>query len=665
MSGLDRWLAREAARERRRPVLEECLIGGRAGRYVLHRLRLVAGARLLGYAVHVVEFLFLLRVFTDEGLGLSFAARNFVLLAGASWWGALEVLRTRIRREDPNPADRVEVERWLTLSLIAAVGLLAVTGVGLGAAWLRSGRPPGILELYFGITFARLSVDLVARTLYSGIYARRRVYRPALWILGLEMLGLASALLFWGVLGLWAFPVALAISTAASRAATVHFTARAYRMLRIPVPRWTRLRRPRLTSSDLGAMAVAGASNAATRLGSVLVLFLVLRGVRGAEALLQWLHVLAPLLATAGSWAQVFYPDFKRLEDRAAGALRRRLERALARSSFVVGTALGALAVGTSLGLTGRVHPEVLATGPLLVVQSYVGQLHLRFFAQDRFRRLLAGGLALTLGIPLLGLAIPGEGQAPPAVSLVLGTAAAIALSGVVMRAWPFADGRRQPHGEGIWAWLESLAANPGPVRIGRVTMGDSRAFERAAVLARIEECLELAGKAVERGRTILWFETGDRPVMNPDQVLVWGAGLIDDVCVSDPQPSGREAARSEEGGRRIGRPREGSVEPIPALVARLRAACPGGLVVDLESGTCDRAVRDLSPRERQDVWRRARLDALGKRVRTPDSPFEVRSVVDGGEIRLLFLVPRKLDAAQRRLWAETVRSGNWVRAVA
>lgn len=632
-------------------------------RYVVHRLRLVAGARLLGFAVHVVEFLFLLQVFTDEHLGLSFGVRNTVLLAGAFWWGALEVLRNKLRERPPEPADRVTIERWLTLSLIPAAGILLATGIAIVTTWLRSGRPPGILEAYIVITFGRLAIDLLVRTAYSGIYARRRVYRPAAWILGLEMLGLASALLLWNALGAWAFPVALVISTAASRAATIHFTARAYRNLHLPVPRMLRLRRPRIGRVEIRPMIVAGASNATTRIGSALVLLLVLRGARGAEPLLQWLHVFAPLLATAASWSQVFYPDFKRLEVRAAGALQRRLERTLERSSSFVGLALSALAAATAAVLTGNVPREVFALVPLLVVQSFLGQLHLRYFARNRFPRLLAGGLALLLAIPALFLMVPGgEAAELPAVTLLLGTTAALGFSALVMAKWPFSEGIRPVEGEGIWDWTSALAA-AAPVRVGRVLMTRARAAQRAVVVAQLEQQMGTVGRAIDRGSAILWFEIGETAVVDRDELLIAGGGLVDEVRASGPHRSGRDALRSSDVVGWLTKPDTSQASILEDVVAWFRAECPEGQIAHLESGACDPTIRRMSPIERQDLWRCARLDAIGKRVRSR-SCFDVRAVVTDGEIRVLLLLPRTLDGELRRSWTESVRAFNWGSAV-
>ena len=128
---------------------------------------------------------------------------------------------------------------------------------------------------YVAVVVGRLVIDLPVRTLYSGVYARRRIYRPVAAVFGSELSGLLAVLALWGWLGPWSFPLALAAAIAVSRAILVVYTLRAYDGMGLPRPgvRWRAALQ--LRSRDDGPMLVAaGLANASTRVGSMLVLAL-------------------------------------------------------------------------------------------------------------------------------------------------------------------------------------------------------------------------------------------------------------------------------------------------------------------------------------------------------------------------------------------------------
>jgi hypothetical protein len=385
MSDLRAWLAARSRRAAAVPLLEESLLGRRFGAYARHRLVGFAATRVAAVAVALVEYVLLAALFDGKRLVGSLVVANACQLAAAFAWGALEPARTRLRGLD-KPAATRELSRWLGAAALAAALALAA-----GAALLlRDATPAGLYAL---ACLVRLAADLFARTLYSGIYARRRVHRPIASLLAAELVGLGAVAAAAPRLGPWSFGAGLILAVAVSRGLAIRYTLRAYRRHRIPVPR------PRLGRlGPASVLLVAGASGAMTRAASALVLiFLVASAPARGVGLL--LHVVGPVLVAASTWPQVFYPDLKRL-DGAGALLGARLERAL----VGLGAALGPLFALSALGAAGWAGLEVgarlaLAIAAVAAGLALLAPLQLAAFVRGRFIALAASGLAVALGL--------------------------------------------------------------------------------------------------------------------------------------------------------------------------------------------------------------------------------------------------------------------------
>jgi len=69
------------------------------------------------------------------------------------------------------------------------------------------------------------------------------------------------------------------------------------------------------------------------------------------------------------------------------------------------------------------------------------------------------------------------------------------------------------------------------------------------------EKVTRSGGLAIDRGAIVVWFETDEVPAVDPDGILVAGAGLVESVRVSGPHRSGREALAASEVAAWLGRP--------------------------------------------------------------------------------------------------------------
>jgi hypothetical protein len=682
VSALSTWLQRTAAAQARRISVEEALLGGRFGAYARYRLRWVVVSRSVGFAVHVIEFLFLGYIFGSADLAGALAVLSGCALAAGAWWGALEVLRTRVRERIPATQARREVERWMAHGAVLGTLVLGGAAATVTSRCSIAGRPPSLVETYALVVCARLALDLMVRTFYSGVYARRRVWRPPGAIMATELSGFVAMVGLWPLLGPWGVPAGVALSTALSRALLVHYAARAYDGAGAPTPalRLRALRRPRAAArlertSGAAAMprmtwaALAGASN---RLGSLLVLALLLDTRGSATGLVIAFHLVAPLLATAGSWAQVFYLDFRRLEAVASAGLRRQLARALVPLGLAMAVGLWAAGVAVVLWRVGPAAgaAPVLALLPLFLAHSQLGRVQLQYFAQGEHRRVALGalalGAALVVGLGALDALGVGHGLASRTLTLACATALAALLVG-----WHRARPRPAPgtgHLRSLHGWLRALVAVKEPVRVGVAEVRTARVDQLRHLGDRMADRLGERGAVTVASRRVCWFERGGgASQLHEADVLVMGAGLVDALRITPACASGEAALDAAVEAGMLPRPAQAgeSLATVERLVEAFRAAFPGGLCMRFDQGglpTGDLA--RMAPEERQALWGDAVGQALGGSRRRGRSAHDVTVFTPGGEIAAVFALPRAVPPADRRTWRDRVDQANWAASV-
>jgi hypothetical protein len=656
VSRIERRLERTRLRGERRVALEDALLGGRFAGYAAYRLRWVVLSRVVGLGVHAVELLFLTQVFRGAHLGSMLILVNLAMLASAAWWGALDVQRSRIRELGGEPGEiAMEIGVWLRRGLLLAVAVLVVTG-GLALTGARGNVEPLLLG-YAAVVALRLAVDLVARAYYSGIYARQRVYRPPLAIVAIELAGLAVILACWRLAGAWSVPLGLLVQLVLSRGLLVVYSRRAYRTRGIPTPPLRERTRP---AADVGHPVMAALAGVATRLGSLLVVA-VLLGQRGPGIEVQVVHLMAPLLATAGSWPQVFYLDFRRLEDDPAARLRDRLGSMLEPMALVIGVACWAIGAGYAVAILGGRGADIaIALAPLVVAHSWLGRSQLRYFAQGEYARVIVGAvvlLAVTAGWFAIERRLDIGGPATHGVMLAFASlAAALVVDRLRGRPWRAPE---QGLVRALAPWMRALTDVTEPVRLGRLAMRSATNTERLALAERMAEELGSRGAVATRSRGLVWFErAAGEPTITRARLVELSAGRVDDV--RELAADSGEAALLDAADRDLlpapGKPdddqTDGATSLLDALAGEFSRRFPDGLVEDLgEPAPCP-ALAALPSETRRTIWQQAQLLGRGGRPR-PQGDHEVTVYAPRGAVELIFCAPRQAAPTDRRAWRE------------
>ncbi len=654
---LGAWLARRRRSAGQVVSVEESLLAGRFWRYALRRLTVFLMSRAWGIALHVVELTWLSHVFSAKVFVASLALQNATLVLDAWFFGALEGLRRRVRELGAGSEAAALTARWLTGALWVGIAIVLVP---LGRAvygWTDDQRTPTMFHVYAFVCGLRLAADIVLRTYYSGVFAHHRVYRPLWTPLVPPALTVGVTALLWSRLGGWAFPIALTSSLLASRTILFVYTRRAYRLRRVPPPRW-RLA-PRRPKVDVGLFlnaALAGLANITTRLGGVVLLAAVIPSlarpsseffedeVPAVEPFAFALHLAAPMLFIAGQWGLVFYHDWKRLEGELSDSLARHLHWRLLVTACVVGffAWLGASALVVAWVSWEETWPTLLALFPAMMGLSVWTALQLRGFARGEFGRQVASALGM---LAALWLTLSSSINGPIAWYLALAAGPWIAIALHALFELRSARGKTGELSL-VATWVRALESARGEVRAWEARVAQRPSY----VTARIASSLGERGAAVRAGNQILWFERA--PFADRASWLRLGAGAF--VTLRDAGLATGQAHRAKlEADARLGRPEHTTLSSLTRAHEHL---FPGGFVLRVGRRP-PASFEALPPTSRQAIWR----DGLRhqRRIRGRSAWF-VTTFAPRGAAEVLFVAPRPITSEQAQAWHTEIAPFTW-----
>jgi hypothetical protein len=672
VSELERWLRRQAARERRIVVLEEGLLGNRLWRYSFYRLRYFFVRYLLESATHAVTVLLFFRDLAWENFLLVLVGFAATSLGSSFWWGALEAMRAQVRdlyRSGRPHRIAGTIGGWLTLSVVLAVVVVAIA-VG-WTAWRAADGSFEAAEAYVLALLLRLALDLPIRCYHSGVYALRRVYKPLGATVAPDLVGLAVIAVLFPLVGVWALVGSALAVTALVGALDIRYIRRVYHFLGLAPLREATAGALRGSVRGAGREAFAGgAAYAVMALDSLIVLALLYGAQTDSETLVV-LFVAGPTIRAGFDWARILYFDLKRLELRLFTNLRRRFERHTAELAWALAIVFWAIAAGIATGVVGRglgsFYAVLLA---FFCARSLLARAQIQAFAEGSYAIVLGTGAACVGGLVAAGALAESENERLAAVALVTAVCTA-ALTWLSRRARARGEPgtalltlewlRRLGHARGaVRVGSARLASAPGPQRLDARTREEGNRWRLMQLADRVARRLGGAGAAAWMGPDlIVWFEaaTGD-PRVSAEWLQRAAGGLIGEVRVRDC-PTGEEAllAAGQEG--LLGRASEHlltAVVPVDVAAARrtFEELLPGALVYSPDEAPPP-ALAALPGSELRAILVDAVAFARELRVRRRQSRFDVTALCSGGELRLIFVAELEDSRRARGRWRHVV----------
>ena len=684
MNDVDRWFERTARRNTPPVSLYPSLLTGRFSRYLQYRLRYPLVIAAFRFVVHVAEFFLLLSSLGGAAAFTVMMLRAGSLFVAGGWWGLLEVMRERLRgfaRSGQRDASEIEIGRWLMLSVV-----LAVLTTAAGAVALLVLRPPDtdpVARVYAFLIVVEFAIDLPVRVLHSGIYATRRVYKPA-WSMFLPTVVQLAILAF----GFYLYPtVAIIVAIIACNALaiwiTVHYCLEVYRLMGL-APRWwpTDLRFWRhLPAIPFRLGIETTLSGLSLRLDAILVLALV--GFYGTDTrtfdltagltswqridAFQFFYLILPLFRGTYESAAIFYFDLVRLR-RAPSirALQLTFFRRLLMAAPLVAMYFWVLAAALGLLVLHDVPVSfLLALIPMFVVRSVIGVYQIRLFADGRFGTHIATFALLGVLLWLVWL------NPNPAGDLLQITAAMLTQLIVLINVQHLRD-RRDPAPPTLVPlrdWTRLLADEPGPTTAGTITISTSiTPGQKSAAVSAMRETFDGRGHfAYSSATRILYYErfadgsadaTGARQAHLALQAMTGGAASSGRGLPAAAH-DGRSALDSVLAEKWLPATRDARPSPcdVGDLRNEFRRIFPDGTVFDTETLSGAVQMRELDPE-----FLTGALPAAAKGMEDGTGTVVLANrrmtpLYRGGVLRLLFVLPVDPEPEGVRDWLDTVRA--------
>ena len=678
MNDVDRWFEHAALTNTPPVTLYPSLLTGRIFGYLRYRLRYPLLIATVRFAVHVAEFFILLASLGGVAAYTVMMLRAGSLFVSGGWWGLLEILRERVRafaRAGQRDASENEIGRWLVLAVLLAVITTAAGAVVLLVRNQTDTDP--VARIYAFLIIVEFAIDLPVRVLHSGIFATRRVYKPA-WSMFLPT-GVQLAIL---ALGFYYYPTAAIIIAIISCNAlaigiTVHYCLEVYRLMGLH-PRW----RPgdlrfwrHLPSIPLRLGVQTTLSGLSLRLDAILVLALV--GFYGTNTrtfdltagltswqridAFQFFYLILPLFRGTYESAAIFYFDLVRMRTMPAiRDLQLVFFRALLWAAPAVSVFFWVLAAALgTLVLRDVPISFLLALIPMFVARSLIGVYQMRLFAEGRFRTHIATFALLAV---LLWLVWRNPN---PAGDLVQITAAMIVQLLVLINVQHLRD-RRDPALPVLIPlrdWIRSLAGEPGPAVAGTVTIPESvTPKQKAAAVAAMRESLNGKGYFAYRSATKLLYYgrsadcAGGRQLHLEIQAKTGGAATRGG-CMAAAEPDGRAALECIRDWLPARDDATGAPSDLDGLRDEFRRLFADGVVFDTETLEGCAAMRNLDPTLLATALPTAVASLEDGADTVPLSGRWLTPLYQGATLRLLFVLPADPDPSSLKTWRATVRA--------
>jgi len=676
MPALDRWFTEEKAREQRAVYLEDALLSGRFAAYARYRLRYFLGRCAVDAILHLLEFVFLAFIFQQHKLVSALSVRVASHFLSAWWWGALESLRGQVRelhRDGKTHLLAKILSGWLSFALLCSGGSLALTVGWVVLDSMRVSRSFDVFHCYVLAVGFRFSLGLFCQTFHSAIYAIRRIYRPFLAIVGVDLFGFLATVLAWPVLGTWSFPLILILTGLLANILTLIYVHAAYRFLGLPPLPLSAIRRlgPRLSRMLTLDFFRAGFAHALTRLDNALVLSLLAGASRSQEGYRLFLlfYLISPFVQAAYTWAQLFYFDLKRLELDLVVYFKQRFTRCIKWVALSMGALFWVVAClfGTLLNQQdlGIIYGFLML---FFLVRSRLAFYQIRAFSEGRYGLLVLTGLAIIGGV-WLGRSLLSTGPER------FGCLVAILLAAFVWLGVCSVRGLRAVRGGTMLSlpdWLRGLRLLRRPVRLRVASLSrdtDDWLVHQLArkILGKVRATGEMA---LIGNRRIAWYESAPAATaVHARTILRYGGGLIEAIQSTPYVANGQTAISLAKQTQLLDQVlnyaslEQGCRPSVEELKNRFCARFPKAVLYDAGQ-PAPVPLAGLSPRNCRELMSGAMQYSKNLFRRVRKAHFDVTTLCEAGRIRLIFGIPQSEPRSAREAWKSFINEVNVSNAI-
>ena len=408
MRELNAWFRQNKFQKRWYVNLSDALFSNRQIPYVLYRLRYFVLIQFMEAVIFFVEYLFVAHFMNKKLLFSYLAFRIATLFFAGAWWGLLEILRTKIRHIYSTEASprvmkyiQAQITAWFYFS-----GLISVFILFLAGAYFMFFRhlygASKIFDWYVIFAAYQLICYLLVRSLYSGVYAIVRIWRP-LWVSLLPSLGgLILIALLWGWLGVYSFPIAMLISSSLMSLFLMRYVFLAYKkkgvvpLKYLSFSEWKKIIFSSCSSESLLCFLCGGVIQLQFLL--LLLIISVIWPAHSSLSLAALFYILFPQFDAAFNWSRLTYFDGKRLLKKTHGLFLKRVSFTFLWIGLMISFSFWLLASFFVVGLSS-IHSffVMLDMFPLFMLTAWLVFLQMQLFVKKRYFNILLSGFVIGL----------------------------------------------------------------------------------------------------------------------------------------------------------------------------------------------------------------------------------------------------------------------------
>lgn len=657
---LNRWIDREFEKERNTPTLEGALLANNLAPYVWYRLRFFTLRIGAGAVIHALEFIYLYSSIRNQSVSTILLFATVIHLLSQCWWGALEGLRSDVRRAlEEGRTHRVHevINPWTKVSLLLSFILLLLgftVSLIIGNHYSFSMVCPE--QIVMMIYLIRAAVSLPITAYHSGIYAVRRVYRPLAIVFAVDFLGIGLGILLRPLLGAWAAPLSLLLFSIVQSGLSVHFIRQMYHHVgwKVPFINWRSAMSP-LKAFLEARIVLPMISGIVLSFDSLILIALTLPVAgRTNHELALFLFIAGPFLRAAHDWAMLFLPDIRKYDLSLFLFLYSRLVHAVEWAAVLVGSicwiipaVIGLLFIGSSL------TSVILVLAPFLALRSILSFRQVKAFTTYHFAGLIIGGLLFFVGALVVTLYATSDVQ-----RMIFFTMLYVPTLAITGFPFPrFMDSRTQeldlPSG-----WLREFFHNQATVRGCCIELPpETPLSERRLMINFLAKSLERTGRMSSfRANYLLVFGPTATIEDKVRDTILFGAGNYRRIVWFETAEESHSFIERELAGahnKESGPSSKDSYRNYRDICDSFQRSFPAGAVCDLHDGEYlfPDHLRSAS------ILREAAYFAKHWEYRKNNNDHWVSALVENDAISVIFVVPdsdRQMREAAKQ-WAREV----------
>lgn len=404
MKNTQRWLLQQQRRKTKLVSLYQAALTHNIYPYIFYRLRFFSFNTLLLSLCWVIEYYFL---FFYMGLNnaIHIAGLRFITITiYSAWWSVTEILRTRIRHYHQQKNKVLigkEITNWLTLGYCFA----SIVLLGLGFFIAYTTNQTTVLKVYTILILFHISTSLITNVIRSGLYALKRINRPFLSLSTARLLGLGSILITYHWLNHYALACAYFIETLLGVGLSLYYMLRMNRIMNILPSKFITLTQFHHFLTSLYHRQTLIIFIVGLGLSSQILLFYYVfwhLHLLYSYSLLTITFIISLQFNQLFNWPNLFYFDFKRLENLKLAKVKKLLTDGLYRSSLVIASGLWLLSTLLVELFFAKWMGIVLFLFPIYLMQSYYGLKCMELFCTFRYWDIIVSAIVTTASTLLL-----------------------------------------------------------------------------------------------------------------------------------------------------------------------------------------------------------------------------------------------------------------------